>query len=475
MRRTQIHCRGRGRRGATSTVNPTAVAARPSEALQAFIAVERTPEASVPGMMAAAADLVAHLQQPGSRLALYGDYDTDGQTSVEVIRQALSAWDTAPPSWRGEADDGQGMLIGFSKASEGFGLSPAFVQEAVEQGCSALVVVDCGSGSPEAVAAAQRAGLQVWIVDHHKVDSNNPADYHLNPQVQQTEATPNVGAQLSYKFAQATVAALQQQGLPTPDEEEYRRRALWLAGYGCYTDWGHKANDPENNALLHLMKDPLVTPPPGLVELAKLQEEESVWQRRGFTNAFKTMRALNLTKTCSLVDSSTSGKLMATADPQEAYRLAQHLHDVDQQNIQAKHDMLDLGKQQLSTQQQRIGVVVDEDHLPFANTSGRVASSLATEYDRPVIVFSRTSMGATRDQDTFKASTRTNTASEHHHIGDLINDASFQALTNVRWGGHSTVLSGGCTRQQMPQVIAALQTWADAQTDWRHEPPAENE
>jgi single-stranded DNA-specific DHH superfamily exonuclease len=138
----------------------------------------RSPEETVPGMNAAAAALSAGVAA-GEVVAIYGDYDVDGQASMAVLSQTLEEY-------------GARLHTGSANAITGFGLTRAFVEEAHEQGAKWLITVDCGSTQVEPVKLAQSLGMRVVIIDHHEVDTNNSADYHLNPRLRAATALQRV-------------------------------------------------------------------------------------------------------------------------------------------------------------------------------------------------------------------------------------------------------------------------------------------
>lgn len=125
------------------------------------------PEETCPGMNAAAKALMAGIEA-GEKIAIFADYDVDGQTSLAIISDTIEHY-------------GGKIHLGTANAKTGFGLTRAFVEEAHADGCKWLITVDCGSTQIEPVKLAQSLGMRVIVIDHHDVDADNPADHHLNP------------------------------------------------------------------------------------------------------------------------------------------------------------------------------------------------------------------------------------------------------------------------------------------------------
>jgi len=138
----------------------------------------RPPEETVAGMDEAAAALARGVAD-GDVVAIYGDYDVDGQTSLAIITDTLEQY-------------GARTHAGSANATSGFGLTRAFVEEAHAAGAKWLITVDCGSTQTQPIKLAQSLGMRVIVIDHHDVDSSNTCEYHLNPRVRAVEALENI-------------------------------------------------------------------------------------------------------------------------------------------------------------------------------------------------------------------------------------------------------------------------------------------
>ena len=93
----------------------------------------------------------------GERVMVFGDFDADGITGLSILTIALRRFgvDTVPyvPS----------------RLDEGHGLSMASIASAQEQRAAVIITVDTGSSSVREVEAANEAGIDVLITDHHHV------------------------------------------------------------------------------------------------------------------------------------------------------------------------------------------------------------------------------------------------------------------------------------------------------------------
>jgi single-stranded-DNA-specific exonuclease len=90
------------------------------------------------------------------RILVQGDYDVDGITSTFLMVSTL----------RELGGDVVHRIP--HRTRDGYGLSLAAVEEARAQGCRLIVTVDCGITAVEPVAAANAAGIDTVITDHHE-------------------------------------------------------------------------------------------------------------------------------------------------------------------------------------------------------------------------------------------------------------------------------------------------------------------
>ena len=90
------------------------------------------------------------------KILIFGDYDVDGITATAILLQFL----------RHIGADVSYYIP--HRTKEGYGLHSHHIADFVlPQGINLIITVDCGSGSHEAVEAANAAGIDVIITDHH--------------------------------------------------------------------------------------------------------------------------------------------------------------------------------------------------------------------------------------------------------------------------------------------------------------------
>ncbi|HVW72576.1 MAG TPA: single-stranded-DNA-specific exonuclease RecJ [Rhizomicrobium sp.] len=112
---------------------------------------------------------VASALEKGERIAVFGDYDVDGSTSAALLSDFLSALGTPPRIYIPD------------RMKEGYGPSPFAMRALAAEGASLVITVDCGSAAGPALEEAASLGMDVVVLDHHKVEMAPPAAAHVNP------------------------------------------------------------------------------------------------------------------------------------------------------------------------------------------------------------------------------------------------------------------------------------------------------
>ena len=101
--------------------------------------------------------------EKNEKIAIYGDYDVDGVTSVSLLYLYLS---------RLGADIGYYIPC---RSREGYGLSTAAIDTLKEKGVELIITVDTGITAIEEVAYATKQGIDTVVTDHHECRPELPA------------------------------------------------------------------------------------------------------------------------------------------------------------------------------------------------------------------------------------------------------------------------------------------------------------
>jgi single-stranded-DNA-specific exonuclease len=120
---------------------------------------------ALPGL-SEAAERIAWALRRDEPIGIFGDYDTDGVTSAALLTLAL----------RAASGGAQPAAVRLPRRPEGYGLSETGVEELSARGVRLLVAVDCGSKDHGAVARARELGMEVVILDHHRIVETPPSE-----------------------------------------------------------------------------------------------------------------------------------------------------------------------------------------------------------------------------------------------------------------------------------------------------------
>lgn len=154
--------------------------------------------------MAKAVAIIHAALQEGTRIAIYGDYDTDGVTSSALLYEFFEQLGQAPRVYIPNRFD------------EGYGLNPDAIHQLHSEGIGLIVTVDCGIRANAEVNLAKELGMRVIISDHHLPGQElPPADAVVDPH-QPGDPYPYkmlAGVGLAYKLAQAYLQTYPESGI----------------------------------------------------------------------------------------------------------------------------------------------------------------------------------------------------------------------------------------------------------------------
>lgn len=117
-----------------------------------------------------AVDRIQQAFRNGEKILVFGDYDVDGTTAVACMYQFL------------KKNYEQVEFYIPHRYREGYGISQAGIDYALQNGYSLVISLDCGIKSVALVNSAKEAGIDFIICDHHLPDDELPqAVAILNP------------------------------------------------------------------------------------------------------------------------------------------------------------------------------------------------------------------------------------------------------------------------------------------------------
>ncbi len=157
-------------------------------------------------------------------ILIYGDYDVDGATSVVILKKAI------------ELAGGSAEFHVPHRLREGYGMRPEVIQQAAASGIRLIVSVDTGIRALDAVAEANRLGIDVIITDHHLPEAELPAALAvLNPNLTDSSYPDRnlCGAGVTFKLVQALLSGLD---WPAPKLQRMLRSFLKLVALATVAD-----------------------------------------------------------------------------------------------------------------------------------------------------------------------------------------------------------------------------------------------
>ncbi len=109
-----------------------------------------------------AARRITHAVEKKEKIGIFGDYDCDGITSTALLARFFHRRGLQP------------VLRLPHRVNEGYGLQTAIVKEFARSGVTLLLTVDTGVTALEPITQARAAGIDVIVLDHHRLPGELP-------------------------------------------------------------------------------------------------------------------------------------------------------------------------------------------------------------------------------------------------------------------------------------------------------------
>jgi len=319
----------------------------------------------LPGMLDAIARVRRAIDE-GETIALFGDFDVDGVTSIAVLHEGLTPLGAKCVTYIPD------------RFAEGYGLNFGAVHRLRSQGAALLVTADCGISSVAEVAYANELGLDVIILDHHTVPDEMPAALAaVNPKRADSpypfDELAAVG--VAYRFLQVLYEACGR----TLDDSAF----IDLAALGTVVDVAPLFDENRKivtDGLAQMQKGLR----PGLEALARVSgvaAERFTAETLGFAIGPRMNAAGRL------AHANISLELMLARDPMSARTLAEQLDSLNRERQSQTEDAMNMAEEILGASDDPLIMVAAEGIGP--GIVGLVASRLADRRNRPAIVLSK--------------------------------------------------------------------------------------
>ncbi|MGJ8528842.1 single-stranded-DNA-specific exonuclease RecJ [Maritalea sp.] len=115
-------------------------------------------------------DRLVQAVQNNEQIALFGDYDVDGATSVALATRYFTGVGLDP------------LIYIPDRIFEGYGPNNGAIDQLIDDGANLIITLDCGTTSHGPIEHAKERGVDILVIDHHMVDGELPkADALVNP------------------------------------------------------------------------------------------------------------------------------------------------------------------------------------------------------------------------------------------------------------------------------------------------------
>jgi single-stranded-DNA-specific exonuclease len=365
--------------------------------------------------MARAADVIARAVRAGDVILVHGDYDVDGQCATALLTRVLRAAGARVEPFVPH------------RLRDGYDFGPAGIAAAARVGARLIVTCDCGITAVDAVTAANAAGLEVVVTDHHLPgDALPPAAAVLDPRRPDCPSVDKdlCGTGVAFKLAQALAREL---GL----SPNLPLHCLDYVALATVADVVPLAG--ENRILVrHGLKLLAGSRWAGLAALVETAGLAGKPLRAGHVGFILGPR---LNAAGRIGDAMDGLRLLLSDDPAEAHRLARELETLNARRQQIDQQILaeatDMAEATLRPEDRALVLAADGWH---PGVIGIVASRLVERFGRPTFLVGW-------EGDTGRGSGRSiagfDLHAALHAVGDLLE----------RYGGH-TMAAGLTVRRE---------------------------
>ncbi len=355
------------------------------------------------------------------KIAIYGDFDVDGITAIVVVAEGLS--------WLG------GEVVPYipDRVDEGHGLNSVAMKKLRSQGISLIITVDCGVSGINEVQEAGKLGMDVVITDHHLPFEKLPRATAV------VDAKRNDSRYPFSNLAGVGVALKLLQALFYRDSRKVQLRGLLdLVALGTVDDMvplvgenrylvsrGLRVlNNTRRLGLQELIKQA------GL-EIGKIDAGQISWTLGPRLNAAGRTG-----------DALASYHLLTTQSLDEARSLAAELERRNRERQKLTAEVLDKVKKRIQLKA-KLPVIIEGDEGYPVGVIGIVASRLAREFNKPVIIVN---LGEELCRGSCRSISEFNIALALEECRDLL----------VSFGGHPLAAGFAVKREDLAQLEEKL-------------------
>ncbi|MDR1255741.1 MAG: single-stranded-DNA-specific exonuclease RecJ [Puniceicoccales bacterium] len=312
-------------------------------------------------------------------VAIVGDYDVDGITSIALAMDVLSTFDIQPKFYVPR------------RSSEGYGLSVEIAERLLADGTPDLILaLDCGTNAVREVSLLKSKGCDVIVVDHHKASDEECADcciinphinVHISDELQKTFCT--VG--LVFKLCHALLQIFRRQN----DRRAFdfkMRDELDLVALGTIADLVSLVGENRVFCKFGLRNLACRGRRAGIDALCRVSALEEGTPVYPADVAFKLGPRLNA---CGrLSDAVLPVKMLLSDDYDEALTYAYELDETNRERQTIERDVTEEASAIVKKHYAQDPAIVLFSKSWHSGVVGIVSGKLARDYQRPCIVLS---------------------------------------------------------------------------------------
>lgn len=392
-------------------------------AAQAFVdpaAYTPQPPSALPGMDSAL-ELLSSAIRAKKRIAIWGDFDVDGQTATTVLHEAL-----------GRVGGNVTYYIPV-RARESHGVHLPKLKDLIDTGAELLLTCDTGISANEAVEYANSRGVQVIITDHHDLPEQLPnAAAITNPKLLPADhpLAGLAGVGVAYKLAEGLYDIFH-------PAEASAEQLLDLAALGLVSDLALLTGDTRQ-VVQRGIQQLRITERAGLKAIYEFGNIQAANLNEGHI-AFNLGPRLNALG--RLEDANPAVELLSTRDMARARLLAARLESLNAQRKLLLEQVSSAAEAQLREDPGLLAqpaIVLHHPQWP-GGVIGIAASRLVERYNKPAILLTG------QPEQGLRGSAR---SVEGLHITEAIR-ACADLLTN--FGGHPMAAGLGLPAEHLPE------------------------
>ena len=372
-------------------------------------------------------------------IVVFGDYDVDGVVSTTLMMKLFE--EIGFPS----------QYILPNRQRDGYGLKESALEKAKQMGADLLITVDNGITSNDAVAKANKNGIDVIVFDHHVQEGDLPPAYAVVDPNRKDCSYPFkglCGAGVVYKLFHALGKTL----FSGDQFKNFMLKHLDLIALATIADVVPLRD--ENYALVKFgLKSLNQTMRPGIVELKRTS---GLLGKEITTTAVGYYLAPRINAAGRLEDADMAVQLLLSKSRQEASEIAIELNKLNSRRQRIQENYIQQAIQMVENsdlKQNKAYVVVGDDWE--TGLIGIVSGRLKDKFNRPVIAFTKD------DEGNYVGSAR---STDHFHITDAL--SQFNKLY-ITYGGHHKAAGLTISTENFPVFVEKFNQYSNSIIDNR--------